>query len=40
MTPISYNYNTEYTTKWKQAAEWFDVAVNIIEKNCSLPVKF
>ena len=40
MTPISYNYNTEYTTKWKHFAEWYDVAINNTRKTCSLLVKF
>ena len=29
MTPISYNCNTEYTTKWKHSLTWYDVAINI-----------
>ena len=27
MTPTLYNYNTEYTTKWKHSAKWYDVHV-------------
>ena len=28
MKSISYNYNTEYTTKWKHYFAWYDVAIN------------
>ena len=27
MTPILYNFNTEYTTKLQHSAEWYDVAI-------------
>ena len=42
MTPILYNDSTEYTTKWKRSAEWYDVAINSTMKTCSqtLLVKF
>ena len=36
MTSISYNYNTEYTTKWKQ----YDIAINSTMKTCILLVNF
>ena len=39
-TPILYNYNTEYTTKRKHSAEWYDVAINSRMKICSPLVKF
>ena len=28
MTPISYDYITEYMTKWKHPIAWYDVAIN------------
>ena len=28
MTSISYNYNTEYTTKWKHYLAWYDVVIS------------
>ena len=28
MKSISYNYNTEYTTKWIHSLAWYDVAIN------------
>ena len=40
MAPISYNYNTEYTTKWKDYVERNDVAINSTIKPCILLVKF
>ena len=29
MTSISYDYITEYMTKWKHSLAWYDVAINI-----------
>ena len=28
MTSISYDYITEYMTKWKLSLAWYDVAIN------------
>ena len=27
MTSMSYNYNTEYTTKWKHSLAWYDLGI-------------
>ena len=40
MTPILYNYNTKYTTKWKPSVAWYDVTVIGTMKICSVLVKF
>ena len=40
MTSISYNYNTEYTTKWKHSLAWYDVSINSKIKTCILLYKF
>ena len=40
MKSISYNYNTEYTTKWKHSVARYDVAINSTMQTCILLVKF
>ena len=40
MTPISYDYITEYMTKWKHLLAWYDVAINSTMKTYILLVKF
>ena len=40
MTPILYNYNTDYTTKCKHSAEWYDLTKNSTMKTYCLLVKF
>ena len=40
MTSISYNYNTEYSTKWKHYVALYDVAINSAVETCILLVKF
>ena len=36
MTPISYNYNTKYTTKLKHALALYDVAIDSTMNTCIL----
>ena len=40
LTLISYDYITEYMTKWKHSLAWHDVAINSTMKTCNLLVKF
>ena len=34
MTPISYDYDTEYMAKWEYSLAWYDVAINSTMKTC------
>ena len=36
MTSISYNYNTEYTTKFEDSLAWYDVAINSTIETCRI----
>ena len=36
MTSISYDYITEYMTKWKLSPVWYDVALNSTMHTCIL----
>ena len=40
MTYISYDYITEYMTKWKHFLAWYDVAINSTMHTCILLNKF
>ena len=40
MTSISYDYITEYMTKWKHFLAWYDVAINSTIHTCILLDKF
>ena len=39
MTSISYDYITEYMTKWKLSFTWYDVAIKSTMHTCILPTE-